>query len=88
MTQAIAEAVIYLAAVAAGVGSLAFLVYLVSLMVREHRERRATLARHRSHMAARRAGILLEAELEWEHPRGRRIERHLQTHPRLARRRA
>jgi hypothetical protein len=62
MIQTLVEILIYVAAVVAGVGGVACLVYLVSLVLWERRQERAYLDDYRRENAARRAGFALELE--------------------------
>ena len=62
MIQTLVEIVIYVAAVVAGVGGVACLVYLVSLVLWERHQQRAYLDDYRRENAARRAGFALELE--------------------------
>jgi hypothetical protein len=64
MVQSIAEGVIYFAAGLAVVAGVAFLVYIVSLVVWERHEHRASLADHRRQYAARRAPSAPEPQPE------------------------
>ncbi len=64
MIQTIAEIVIDIAAIAASVGGIACVVYLVSLVLWERHERHAFLSEYRRDNAARRAGHALELEFE------------------------
>lgn len=62
MIEATAEALIYLATVLAIAGGLALVPWVLSLVLRERRERRALLDDSRRRSAARRARYLSEAE--------------------------
>lgn len=57
MITEIAEVVIRLAAIVASVGGVAFIVYFIALVWKEHREELAFLEDYRREQAARRAAL-------------------------------